>query len=82
MDATLRRFRSLLPRAAKYAGQNGWALHRKSGKHPFLLKGKFKYFLSGSPSDRRADLNVLRDLTRYDATGEINGTQETSQTNS
>lgn len=71
-------FRRNMPHTAAYAGENGWKFDGQSGKSFCLVKGKFRYYMSITPSDKNADKQVLRHLKHYDETGDVHGrTEET-----
>lgn len=69
-------FKRRMPLTAEYAFANGWTLET-SGRHLRLVKGKFKYTVSKTASDWRADMKIVADLRRYDTKGYINGEEDT-----
>lgn len=66
-------FQRRLPLVAAYAKDHGWQLQTGSRGKRFLVKGKFKYSMSMTPSDRNADKVILRQLKKFDATGDVYG---------
>lgn len=71
-------FQRRLPLVAQYAAEHGWEFRTGNKGKRFLRKGKFKYSMSLTPSDGNADKVIIRQLKKYDATGDVHGRSKES----
>lgn len=73
MNRSYTNFKRRMPLAAAYAKEHGWELKLGAPGKQSLVKGKFRCAISYTPSDGNADKVIVRQLKKYDATGDIHG---------